>query len=129
MGEEVARAVGARLAAALRGDTDVALSPGWVVSAETVSSGPHATPPLAATAKTTLRLKRGIVLAGDIGSDLEALGGGMPHSVPTRKGAAQFIFPNRMVLRFDLQPGQYLDGQVPHINLEQSGTNLHIPLK
>lgn len=129
MGEDVARAIGARVAAALRGDTDVALPPAWAPSAETVLSGPHAAPPLAATVKTTLRPKRGIVLAGDIASDLEALGGGMPRSVPTKRGAAQFIFPNGMILRFDLQPGQYLDGQVPHINLEQGGMNLHIPLK
>jgi hypothetical protein len=67
-----------------------------------------------------------------IASDLEALGGGIPRSVPTAKGATQFIFPNGTVLRFDIQPGQYLRGQGPHINLEVPGNsnpNIHIPLK
>ena len=63
---------------------------------------------------------------------LEDLGGGVPRSHPTAKGAPQFIFPNGTVLRFDLQPGQYLKGQVPHINLEIPGNvppNMHIPVK
>jgi hypothetical protein len=64
---------------------------------------------------------------------LESLGGGAPRSVPTAKGAAQFIFPNGTVLRFDLNPGQYLSGQNPHINLENapgaSNPNYHIDLK
>jgi uncharacterized protein RhaS with RHS repeats len=64
----------------------------------------------------------------DIGSDLEALGGGIPKLVPTSKEATQFIFPNGMVLRFDFAPGQYLSGQGPHINLEGGGENIHIPL-
>jgi hypothetical protein len=34
-----------------------------------------------------------------------------------------------MVLRFDLEEGQYLSGQGPHINLEVGGQNEHIPLK
>jgi RHS repeat-associated protein len=63
---------------------------------------------------------------------LERLGGGVPKFVPTPKGAAQFIFPNGMVLRFDLLPGQYLSRQGPHINLQNvpgsSNPNIHIPL-
>ncbi len=50
----------------------------------------------------------GPIQIADIGSDLEALGGGVPMLVPTPKGATQFIFPNGMILRFDLAPGQYL---------------------
>ena len=69
------------------------------------------------------------MLAGDIASDLEALGGGMPRLIPTKKGATQFIFPNGMILRFGLQSGQYPDGQAPHINLEYGGMNLHIPMR
>jgi hypothetical protein len=62
-------------------------------------------------------------------SMLEELGGGTPRFVPTGKGAPQFIFPNGMVLRFDLAPGQYLNNQGPHINLEVPGQgNLHINL-
>jgi RHS repeat-associated protein len=61
-------------------------------------------------------------------SDFEQLGGGVPIFVPTAKGASQFIFPNGTILRFDLNPGQYLSGQVPHINLEYQGTNYHINL-
>jgi len=38
-----------------------------------------------------------------------------------------------MVLRFDLLQGQYLQGQSPHINLENvpdnPDQNIHIPLK
>ena len=129
MGEDIARAIGAKVAAALRGETDNEFPPTQAAFAGAISSGLHTAPPLAAPARTAPRPKRGIILAGDIASDLEALGGGMPRLVPTKKGATQFIFPNGMILRFDLQPGQYLDGQVPHINLEFGGTNLHVPLK
>jgi hypothetical protein len=65
----------------------------------------------------------------DIGADLEILGGGVPRSVTSPKGATQFVFPNGMVLRFDLLPGQYLRGQGPHINLEGPWGNRHINLK
>jgi len=67
-----------------------------------------------------------------LASQLEELGGGVPRLVPTPKGASQFIFPNGTVLRFDLQPGQFLEGQGPHINLEMPGNtppNIHIPVK
>ncbi|MBW8782578.1 MAG: hypothetical protein JF599_11920 [Verrucomicrobia bacterium] len=67
-----------------------------------------------------------------LASQLEKLGGGIPRFVPTPKGAPQFIFPNGMVLRFDLKPGQFLKGQGPHINLEIPGNtppNIHIPVK
>jgi hypothetical protein len=52
--------------------------------------------------------------------DLEELGGGKPRYVRTPKGADQWVFPNGAVVRFDRQPGQYLRGQRPHINLENS---------
>ncbi|MGC1779742.1 MAG: RHS repeat-associated core domain-containing protein [Xanthobacteraceae bacterium] len=66
----------------------------------------------------------------DISSELEALGGGTPTLVPTPKGATQFIFPNGMILRFDLAPGQYSPAQGPHINLQPpGGGNIHIPLQ
>ena len=67
-------------------------------------------------------------LYNDMAGDLEELGGGVPRLVPTPKGATQFIFPNGMILRFDLSPGQYLSGQGPHINLEYNGINNHIDL-
>ena len=60
---------------------------------------------------------------------LEDLGGGIPRFVPTPKGATQFIFPDGTIIRFDLNPGQYLNNQGPHINLENSGNNIHIPIK
>jgi hypothetical protein len=63
-----------------------------------------------------------------LASQLEELGGGVPRSVTTQKGAPQFIFPNGTILRFDLQPGQFLEGQGPHINLEYNGQNIHIPV-
>jgi RHS repeat-associated protein len=67
-----------------------------------------------------------------LASQLEDLGGGVPSLVPTSKGAAQFRFPNGTVLRFDLQPGQFLEGQGPHINLQfvpgWPNQNIHIPL-
>jgi hypothetical protein len=70
---------------------------------------------------------------GAIASDLEELGGGIPRSQPTPKGATQFIFPNGTVLRFDLQEGQYLGRQGPHINIENApksqNPNIHIDLK
>ena len=63
-------------------------------------------------------------------SGLETLGGGAPRSVPTKKGAIQFIFPNNMALRFDINPGQYLANQGPHINLQGApgslDPNMHI---
>ncbi|HTH99134.1 MAG TPA: hypothetical protein VL574_17075 [Stellaceae bacterium] len=72
---------------------------------------------------------RPLARLADISDDLMALGGGTPRSVTTPKGAPQFILPNRMILRFDLQPGQYLNGQSPHINLHSpGGTNFHINL-
>ncbi|MDP1753154.1 MAG: hypothetical protein Q8L22_27175 [Reyranella sp.] len=44
-------------------------------------------------------------------------------------GATQFIFPNGMALRFDLEPGQYVGKQQPHINLQLPGVfNEHIKL-
>jgi RHS repeat-associated protein len=52
-------------------------------------------------------------------------GGGIPRSVPTAKGATQFIFPNSNVMRFDIRPGQYLPTQQPHINLQRPGTDLN----
>ena len=68
----------------------------------------------------------------NISTDLEQLGGGVPRVVPTPKGATQFIFPNGAVLRFDIQPGQFLEGQGPHINLQNvpgsSNPNIHVPL-
>ena len=45
------------------------------------------------------------------------------------KGARQFVFPNGLIVRFDLNPGQYLRGQAPHINVEFGGINYHIELK
>jgi RHS repeat-associated protein len=68
-----------------------------------------------------------------LASQLEQLGGGVPRSVPTPKGASQFIFPNGTIIRFDLQPGQFLEGQGPHINLQfvpgWPEQNIHIPVK
>ncbi|MBB4017445.1 filamentous hemagglutinin [Chelatococcus caeni] len=70
------------------------------------------------------------LVTGSIASQLESLGGGKPRQVTTPKGATQFIFPNGLIIRFDLLPGQYLSGQVPHINLEVPGIgNHHINLK
>ncbi|MGH7087602.1 MAG: RHS repeat-associated core domain-containing protein, partial [Stellaceae bacterium] len=84
-------------------DSDVASSPG-------VSSAP--------------------IQLADIAGDLEALGGGVPVVTMTPKGAPLFIFPNGMVMHFDLYPGQYLPGQGPHINLVPfGGPNYHIYLK
>ncbi|WP_262530871.1 hemagglutinin repeat-containing protein [Agrobacterium tumefaciens] len=69
------------------------------------------------------------VQVADLSSRLEVLGGGVPRLVVTPKGATQFIFPNGMILRFDLAPGQYLRGQGPHINLEGPWGNEHINLR
>lgn len=69
-----------------------------------------------------------IQVAG-MADDLSSLGGGAPRLVQTPKGATQFIFPNGMILRFDLYPGQYLKGQQPHINLEGSWGNKYINLR
>ena len=55
---------------------------------------------------------------GELARRLEQLGGGIPRFVPTPKGAPQFIFPNGMILRFDLRSGQFLTRQGPHINLK-----------
>ncbi|WP_156460253.1 hypothetical protein [Devosia sp. Root635] len=68
-------------------------------------------------------------LVADLAARLESLGGGAPILRPSPKGATQFIFPNGMILRFDLLPGQYLGGQSPHINLHYGGFNYHIILK
>jgi RHS repeat-associated protein len=65
----------------------------------------------------------------DIAGELEKLGGGRPRLVTTKKGAKQFIFPNDIKLRFDLEPGQYLTGQEPHINLQTPDENIHINLE
>jgi hypothetical protein len=63
-------------------------------------------------------------------ADLERAGGGVPHIVLTPKLATQFIFPNGMILRFDLAPGQFAARQGPHINLETpNGINHHIYLR
>jgi hypothetical protein len=64
----------------------------------------------------------------DISAQLEAIGGGFPRVISSPKGASQFIFPNGMILRFDLLPGQYLPGQAPHVNLEYRDINFHIEL-
>jgi len=67
-----------------------------------------------------------------IAAALEDLGGGIPRFVPTPKGASQFIFPNGTVLRFDIEEGQFLGIQGPHINLQNvpgsTNPNIHIPL-
>ena len=67
-----------------------------------------------------------------IASALEQIGGGVPQLVPKPRGATQFIFPNGTVLRFDIQSGQFLEAQGPHINLQNvpgsSNPNIHIPL-
>ena len=65
----------------------------------------------------------------DLASRLEAAGGGAPRFQPTPKGAAQFLFPNGMKLRFDLYPGQYGDrppNDGPHINFEAPWSPAHI---
>jgi hypothetical protein len=50
--------------------------------------------------------------------------------VRTPKRASQFIFPNGMILRFDLAPGQYSPKQGPHINLHlPDSRNRHIYLR
>ena len=69
-------------------------------------------------------------LVAGLDDDLLLLGGGKPRVGKTPKGAPLFIFPNGWVLRFDLEPGQYLRGQKPHINLEHYdlGLNFHIDL-
>lgn len=71
--------------------------------------------------------------ACDIANRLAQLGGGLPRFVPTPKGASQFIFPNGMVLRFDLKAGQFLGKQGPHINLQNvpgsRNPNIHIDLR
>jgi hypothetical protein len=72
------------------------------------------------------RLAQGVTRTADIASDLEDLGGGQPVLRPSPSGAAQFIFPNGMILRFDIMPGQYKPYQSPHINLEMGGKNYHI---
>ena len=130
MGEEIARTIGAKVAAALRGDTDDDFSRQHAGSTGRDQYGPHTAPRHATLAKTA-QLQSGprIILARGVASDLEDLGGGPPRLLRTKKGATRFIFPNGMILRFDLLPGQYLDGQVPHINLEFGGMNLHIEVK
>jgi hypothetical protein len=61
---------------------------------------------------------------------LESAGGGVPRIALTAKQAKQFIFPNGMILRFDLVLGQYSPQQGPHINLQVSaGRNHHIYLE
>jgi hypothetical protein len=84
------------------------------------------------TTGAAARIGTGALDAGQTAADLEALGGGVPRLVPTPKGATQFIFPNGTVLRFDIEPGQFLNGQDPHINLQNvpgsADPNIHIPL-
>lgn len=64
-----------------------------------------------------------------IARQLENIGGGVPRIVLTPKLAPQFIFPNGIIIRFDLTPGQYGARQGPHINLElPDGENRHIYL-
>jgi filamentous hemagglutinin len=66
----------------------------------------------------------------DIAARLESLGGGRPRMILTPKLARQFIFPNGMILRFDLVSGQYSRRQGPHLNLHlPSGRNRHIYLR
>ena len=61
---------------------------------------------------------------------LEHLGGGAPRYRLTPQNARQFIFPNGMILRFDLALGQYAPQQGPHINLEMAdGRNYHLYLR
>ena len=72
----------------------------------------------------------GLFRLADIAAELEAIGGGIPRAVLTPQRARQFIFPNGMILRFDLAPGQYSPRQQPHINLEMpTGANYHIYLR
>jgi hypothetical protein len=77
------------------------------------------------------RLRVAEVDVESIANDLVSLGGGLPRLLPTARGARQFIFPNGVVLRFDLLPGQYLRGQVPHINIDLPGAreSLHLNLR
>jgi hypothetical protein len=96
-------------------------------------SGPPAPPNPIVGPDGKLAPRQGL---GHLVADLEDLGGGIGKPNPTPKGASQFIYPNGTVLRFDLEPGQYLPpGQVPHINLQNvPGTvgadrNQHIKLK
>jgi hypothetical protein len=66
----------------------------------------------------------------EIAGRLEFLGGGVPRVVFTPKMASQFIFPNGLILRFDLAPGQYSPRQGPHLNLHlPDGENVHIYLQ
>jgi hypothetical protein len=81
-----------------------------------------------AAARVRAALKRGVTRVSDIVSDLEELGGGKPVLRPSPKGASQFIFPNGMILRFDLSPAQHR-GSGPHINLHYGDENHHIYLK
>ena len=65
-------------------------------------------------------------------SQFEEIGGGVPRFVRTRRGGCQFIFPNGLILRFDLASGQYSPRYGPHINLEgapDAPPNLHIRLR
>ncbi|MEO6014873.1 MAG: hypothetical protein ABIQ30_14970 [Devosia sp.] len=94
-------------------------------SISSTSSGLSALVPKSDTGKVT----KVAAISPTLVNDLLSLGGGGPRSQPTPKGASQFIFPNGMVLRFDISPGQYIGNQGPHINLEIGGTNYHINLK
>ena len=68
--------------------------------------------------------------ASDIAKQLEFFGGGSPIQNNTPKGATQFIFPNGMVVRFDLTPEQHL-GEGPHINIQWPAwdINEHVPIE
>lgn len=72
----------------------------------------------------------GIVLAG-VAEEAEIAGGGVPRIMRTKKNAVQFIFPNGLVMRFDIFKEQLVGNQVPHINLEFPGTDIneHVELK
>ena len=69
--------------------------------------------------------------ACDFAERLEFFGGGKPVQKNSPENAVQFIFPNGMVVRFDLLPGQYKEGQGPHINIQWPGygINEHAPVK
>jgi hypothetical protein len=88
--------------------------------------------PAGRPAKAGQALSEGLV--NSIMKRLERLGGGAPTRIMTTpKGASQFIFPNGMIVRFDLKAGQFSVKQGPHINLEKvpgaSNPNIHVPVR
>jgi hypothetical protein len=52
-----------------------------------------------------------------IAAALEEFLGGVPRFLPTPRGARQWTGPNGIVVRFDIEAGQY-GREGPHINLE-----------